>query len=136
MVKIIFGLGVAMLVLGWWVTQNTRAFKNSPLRAEARVESRKEGERTADRQIKPATLSLLYTHEGREYRPNVNALDTNWSTLKPGDGIRLVLLPSDPTRFVPEASLLQSGKGSWLYTIFFVIGFLLIGLSQVLRTHT
>ena len=122
MVKGMFGLGVVMLILGWWVARDFFAFKKSSLRAAAMVE-----------QILPATLTLKYVHAGKEYRPSVNTIDKNWTSLKKGDTVRLVLLSSNPARFMPETSLADPGTVGWLRFLFFMAGMLLIGFSQVLR---
>ncbi len=110
--KLLLLVSAILFLLGLWAQKDLRAFKASSIRVTAIVDERVPGTLWNRTPMAPR-VTLKYEYAGKPYLVSAGAVGDALAGLQKGGAVELILLASDPSRFLPAAALPGAGRLSY-----------------------
>ncbi len=129
MTRLLMLLAMVAIVFGCKALIDFQGFKNSPVRVAGEVMEIAPGGIWM-RVPQPARVLVRYEYNGQEFNKGNTVLSKRWAALQKGDRAELILIPSNPSKFILSDSL---GDTSTLAPALIAFGSLLLAVSYFIR---
>ncbi len=129
MTRFLLVLGMVAMILGFKAMIDFQGFKSSPIRVMGEVVEIAPGG-VWMRVPQQARVLVRYEYNGQEFNKGNTALSKRWAALQEGDRVELILIASNPSKFILADSL---GDTSALAPVLIAFGSLLLAVSYFIR---